>query len=234
MTETPGDVAKDVAQVKNAAKDVAGTAASAAAPAAAKVESRIKQFTKYTVNSPMLIGIFLIVASFINKDLKGIMWLTGAFISTVFTQILLKLFGRRRKKEEVKDCVGIFPGDTNPALSGNIIAYTLSYMLFPMLRLGVMNYQIVSTLVTLYGLSSYYRLSSEGACRALAHEVILIGISGFLVGYMWYKTLRDNGQEKLLYYTEPLSNSDVCTLPKKTQFKCKMYKDGEIVNFVTI
>ena len=82
MTETPGDVAKDVAQVKNAAKDVAGAAASAAAPAAAKVESRIKQFTKYTVNSPMLIGIFLIVASFINKDLKGIMWLTGAFIST--------------------------------------------------------------------------------------------------------------------------------------------------------
>ena len=234
MTETPGDVAKDVAQVKNAAKDVAGAAASSAAPAAAKVESRIKQLTKHTVNSPMLIGIFLIVASFINKDLKGIMWLTGAFISTVFTQILLKLFGRRRKKEEVKDCVGIFPGDTNPALSGNIIAYTLAYMLFPMLRLGVMNYQIVSTLVTLYGLSSYYRLSSEGACRALAHEVILIGISGFLVGYMWYKTLRDNGQEKLLYYTEPLSNSDVCTRPKKTQFKCKMYKDGEIVNFVTI
>ena len=182
----------------------------------------------------MLIGIFLIVASFINKDLKGVIWLTGAFISTVFSQILLKLFGRRRRKEEVKNCVGIFPGDTNPALSGNIITYTLSYMLFPMIRLGVINYQIASSLIVLYGLSSYYRLSGEGACRALAHEVILVGISGFLVGYIWYKTLRDRGHESLLYYTEPLSNSDVCTRPKKTQFKCKTYRNGEIVNFVTI
>ena len=94
-------------------------------------ESGLNKVAKVTANSHTVIALFLIVVSFINKDLKGFIWLTGAILSTIFTQLILKIIGKNRNKEEVKNCLGRLPGDTNPALAGNIITYTLSYMLFP-------------------------------------------------------------------------------------------------------
>lgn len=192
-------------------------------------ESGLNKVAKITANSHLVIGLFLIIVSFINRDLKGFIWLTGAILSTVFTQLILKIIGRTRKKENVKDCLGILPGDTNPALAGNIITYTLSYMLFPMMSIGKINFQLVSLLIILYSVNGYYGLTSEGNCKTMAHEVFFVGISGFLAGYMWYRTLRKNNQEKLLYFTEPISNNTVCSKPTKSRFKCKVYKNGELI-----
>tara|TARA_E500000178_G_scaffold148797_1_gene148428 strand:+ start:168 stop:809 length:642 start_codon:yes stop_codon:yes gene_type:complete len=192
-------------------------------------ESGLNKVAKVTANSHVIIALFLIIVSFINKDLKGFIWLTGAILSTIFTQLMLKIIGKNRNKEEIKNCLGRLPGDTNPALAGNIITYTLSYMLFPMMSINNVNLQLVSLLIVLYAVNGYYGLSSKGSCKTMAHEVFFVGISGFLAGYMWYRTLRKNNQEKLLYFTEPISNNSICTKPSKTKFKCRVYKNGELV-----
>ena len=193
-------------------------------------ESGLNKVAKITANSHVIIALFLIVVSFINKDLKGFIWLTGAILSTVFTQLILKIIGRKRSKEEVKDCLGKLPGDTNPALAGNIITYTLSYMLFPMMSIGKINLQLITLLVILFSVNGYYGLSNKGNCQTMAHEVFFVGISGFLAGYLWYRTLRKNDQEKLLYFTEPISNNTVCSKPSKSRFRCKVYKNGELIS----
>ena len=193
-------------------------------------ESGLNKVAKVTANSHIIIALFLIVVSFINKDLKGFIWLTGAILSTIFTQLILKIIGKTRNKEEVKNCLGRLPGDTNPALAGNIITYTLSYMLFPMMSINNVNLQLVSLLIILYSVNGYYGLSSKGICKTMAHEVFFVGISGFLAGYLWYRTLRRNDQEKLLYFTEPISNNSICTKPSKTKFKCRVYQNGELVS----
>jgi hypothetical protein len=193
-------------------------------------ESGLNKVAKVTANSHTVIALFLIVVSFINKDLKGFIWLTGAILSTIFTQLILKIIGKNRNKEEKKNCLGRLPGDTNPALAGNIITYTLSYMLFPMMSVNNVNLQLVSLLIILYAVNGYYGLSIKGKCKTMAHEVFFVGISGFLAGYLWYRTLRKNDQEKLLYFTEPISNNSICTKPSKTKFKCSVYKNGELIS----
>ena len=192
--------------------------------------SKINKIAKITSSSHVLIGAFLIVVSFINRDLKGFIWLTGALLSTIFSQLILKIIGKRRVKEDTKECLGKLPGDTNPALAGNIITYTLSYMLFPMMSIGKLNIQLVSLLIILYAVNGYNGLTSEGNCKLYANEVFFVGISGFLAGYLWYKTLRKNDQEKLLYFTEPISNNTICTRPSKSRFKCRVYKNGELIS----
>lgn len=194
-------------------------------------ESGLNKVAKITASSHVLIASFLIVVSLINRDLKGFTWLTGAILSTVFTQLILKIIGKKRGGgDEVSDCLSKLPGDTNPALAGNIITYTLSYMLFPMMSIGKINFQLISILVILYFANGYYGLSSEGSCRTMAHEVFFVGISGFLAGYLWYRTLRKNHQEKLLYFTEPISNNTVCSKPTKSRFICRVYKNGKLIS----
>ena len=163
-------------------------------------ESGLNKVAKVTANSHIIIALFLIVVSFINKYLKGFIWLTGAILSTIFTQLILKIIGKTRNKEEVKNCLGRLPGDTNPALAGNIITYTLSYMLFPMMSINNVNLQLVSLLIILYSVNGYYGLSSKGICKTMAHKGIFRRNIRIFNGYLWYRTLRRNDQEKLLYF----------------------------------
>lgn len=179
--------------------------------------------------SHIFLGIFFMSISIINKDLRGLIWITGALFSTIITQIILKFIGKPNKGE-MKQCKGLLPIDKNPALSSNIITYTLSYLLFPMLKINKLNMQIVVGLLLLFALNGYKKLTvSEENCRSGAMELIFVGISGFIIGYLWYKLLLNNNLDRLLYFSEFISDNSVCSKPRKTQFKCSVYQNGELI-----
>lgn len=171
---------------------------------------------------------FFITISFINRDIRGVIWLTGAIVSTVISAILVTLFGGKSN-----DCAevelsklskeGMFG---SPALPGNILTYTLSYLLFPMRDAKKINPIIISLLCISYLVSSYHKITKE--CGS-AKDFIMVGIIGLLVGYFWYKMLNKSGNDRLYYYSEFLSDNVVCNKPEKTQFKCRVYKNGEII-----
>lgn len=179
--------------------------------------------------SHIFLGLFFMSISIINKDLRGLIWITGALFSTIITQIFLKIIGKT-KEGDMKECKGVLPIDKNPALSSNIITYTLSYLLFPMLKIDKLNMQIVIGLLLLFSLNGYKKLTApQPHCRSGAMELIFVGISGFIIGYLWYKLLLNNNLDRLLYFSEFISDNSVCTKPRKTQFKCNVYKNGELI-----
>ena len=167
--------------------------------------------------------------SIINKDFRGLIWITGALFSTIITQIFLKIIGKT-KEGDMKECKGVLPIDKNPALSSNIITYTLSYLLFPMMKIDKLNMQIVVGLLLLFSLNGYKKLTAkEEHCKSGAMELIFVGIFGFIMGYLWYKLLLSNNLDRLLYFSEFVSDNSVCSKPRKTQFKCSVYKNGELI-----
>ena len=50
--------------------------------------------------------------------------------------------------------------------------------------------------------------------------------------YSWgcYSLLHANGGDKFLYFNTVSSNNVYCSKPKKQQFKCNVYKGGEIIS----
>ena len=179
--------------------------------------------------SHVFLGIFFMSISIINKDFRGLIWITGALFSTIITQFFLKII-RKTKEGDMKECKGVLPIDKNPALSSNIITYTLSYLLFPMMKIEKLNMQIIVGLLLLFSLNGYKKLTAkEEHCKSGAIELIFVGISGFIMGYLWYKLLLSNNLDRLLYFSEFVSDNSVCSKPRKTQFKCNVYKNGELL-----
>lgn len=179
--------------------------------------------------SHIFLGLFFMSISVINQDIKGIIWATGALFSTIITQMFLK-FIVKTKEGDMKECKGILPIDKNPALASNIITYTLSYLLFPMMKIDKLNMQIVLGLLLLFSLNGYKKLTApKEHCRSGAMGIIFVGISGFIMGYLWYKLLISNNLDRLLYFSEFVSDNSVCSKPRKTQFKCSVYKNGELI-----
>lgn len=194
----------------------------------------ISNITKKFVFVHYFLVAFFLTISFINRDIRGVIWLTGAMISTLISAIFVSILGKDNDCDNSGSATGFALSKSgtfgNVALPGNIITYTLSYLLFPMSDSKKINPIIISLLVTCYLVSSYHKITIENEnCRAKAKDVILIGLIGLAVGYFWYKILKKSGNNRLYYYSEFLSNNVVCSKPEKTQFKCRVYKNGELI-----
>ena len=195
----------------------------------------ISDITKKFVFVHYFLVAFFLTISFINRDIRGVIWLTGAMISTLISAIIITIFG---KDVAEHDCTAANDGlalsktgmFNNIALPGNIITYTLSYLFFPMSDSKKINPIIISILGLSYLVSGYHKITtSTDACKTSSKDIILVGLIGLAVGYFWYKILKKSGNNRLYYYSEFLSNNVVCNKPEKTQFKCKVYKNGELI-----
>jgi hypothetical protein len=187
--------------------------------------------SKFVFVHYFLVAFFLTI-SFINRDVRGVIWLTGAMISTLISAIIITVLGKENEQSCESDGYSLSKNGMfkNVALPGNIITYTLSYLLFPMTDSKKINPIIISLLVLCYLVSGYEKMTNNKEnCTTGAKDVILVGLIGLAVGYFWYKILKKSGNNRLYYYSEFLSNNVVCNKPEKTQFKCKVYKNGELI-----
>ena len=194
-----------------------------------------KQFYEYSTFTHIFLGVFFISLSVINKDIRGIIWLSGALISTTISHFASKILipteeqicwdGDVRPEYSMRE-------KTSPALSSNIISYTISYLLFPMLSVKKINTVVIVALVLFFVLDGYTKVrgpSKLEQCATKAMDVIIIGLIGLLFGYLWYKFLEQTGNERMFYFNEFLGNNAVCKKPSKSQYKCRVYKNGELI-----
>jgi hypothetical protein len=53
-----------------------------------------------------------------------------------------------------------------------------------------------------------------------------------LIGWGWVSIIGANSPS-LLYHTDYISNKEVCSMPEESNFKCKVYKNGELISSMT-
>jgi hypothetical protein len=181
------------------------------------------------------LGGFFIILSVINKDIRGFIWLIGALITTMTSMFIMKVLKSKEEKDkDYKNCrkEGFFltNNDPNSAVSGGIISYTLSYLLIPMIKYNTLNLVVVIGLVVLFMLSGYAKIvTTEPDCNADSIDIFLVGVVGLLCGYLWYKLMVETNNDNMLYYSEFMSDNVVCNKPSKSQYKCRVYKNGELL-----
>ena len=60
---------------------------------------------------------------------------------------------------------------------------------------------------------------------------IMVGtILGAAFAVSWAYTLKESGNSTLLYYDDLVSNKQSCSRTSNEQFKCSVYKNGELLN----
>jgi hypothetical protein len=188
----------------------------------------------YTSIIPVYIAFFMIITSAFNQDVKALYWLFCiligiGIISQVFTKVV-PMFSPPIEFEKfiaqpVNPSVSIFSNYPKCSISAFFISFTIVYLVFSMHHYKDYNYWVILLFIGLYlvdVLYSKYTLPIMG--RFIGTFV------GGVYGYICYLVAKKINAERLLYFTVDSSNRKYCSRPKKQQFKCFVYKGGQLVS----
>jgi len=191
--------------------------------------SNVLQFFSFI--SPTLLVFFMFMSSLFNQNLKGLVYLAGLLIASLFNIFFMNLIGSGRDENEAFSC-SIFDIPhvsqyNSPYPSSLIIAFTVAYLVLPMKYNNQMNYAVLGFLLCLLGIDILTKVQNK--CTTYAGAV-LGGLVGFLLGTVWYILFHGAGFDALMYFDELRSDSVVCSKPTKQTFKCSVYKNGQLIS----
>ena len=91
------------------------------------------------------------------------------------------------------------------------------------------NYYVIFGFLVMFLGDTLFKLKQH---YAESIGIILGSVIGAFFGIACYSMIHYTGGDKLLYYNTISSNNVYCSRPKKQQFKCYVYKNGEIISTV--
>jgi hypothetical protein len=172
-----------------------------------------------TMEKAFVFGLWIFIITFIRiLILKGIGSEPGPDIPQICNTGLTQMF----IKQDV-------------SYSIYVLSFALMYFILPMImvskqnNVNAMNYGVLAFFVGYIALDIF--IKSSLLCVPSFFSTVVLGnvfsglFLGGIIGVLMYGTVLKN----YLYINEINSNKEVCSMPSKQQFKCKLYKNGELV-----
>lgn len=175
--------------------------------------------------SPIIITGFLIMTSMFNHDVKAFVWLIPVIFWLIFVRMLQPYVGE--KVGPACQQSAWLGSHQNPSMSSFLIMYTLAYLATPMAVYSNWNIMAVAAFLFLFGVDTIVKTKSKCASK---WGVVNGGVLGLFTGGLMYFILSAIGMQKLLYMSIGDSNKVFCTKPKEQNFKCNVYKNGNIIS----
>ena len=191
--------------------------------------SNLMQF--FAAISPILLAFCLVMISIFNSDIKGMVYLGGILIASLINLLILNSLKIKSDKIIPPYCNLIeFPFNLNeyisPAFNSMFIAFTLAYLYMPMQYVSGINYPVLIFITSLLVLDAGTKIS--GGCTTFG-GVMLGSLVGFVLGLLWFIAFYSTGHEDLLFFNAEPSNNVICSRPKKQTFRCKIFRNGEVI-----
>ena len=153
------------------------------------------------------------------------------FLASLINLLLLNTLHVKSETLIPKYCNLIeFPFNLNqyvsPAFNSMFIAFTLAYLYMPMQFISGMNYPVILFITGLLVLDGGTKVM--GGCTTFG-GVALGTLVGLVLGLLWFVAFYYTNHKDLLYFNAESSNNVVCSRPSKQTFKCRIFKNGEII-----
>lgn len=175
--------------------------------------------------SPIIITGFLVMTSMFNHDMKAFVWLVPAIFWLIFVRMLQPYLGE--KVGATCHQSAWLGSHQNPSMSSFLIMYTLAYLATPMAVNSDWNVMAIAAFLFLFGVDTMVKTKSKCASK---WGVVNGGVLGLFTGGLMYFILSAIGMQKLLYMSIGDSNKVFCSKPKEQNFKCNVYKNGNIIS----
>lgn len=182
--------------------------------------------------SPTIISLFIILASVLNQDLKGIIYLCG-LLCTLIIGIMSKAGFKGLIPENAHQGCNIFSDGfpnsqfSNPSLDTLSLIFTTTYLAAPMFYNNTINWTVFIGLLLITFLNAAFRIRLN--CNKTL-DIIIGVLIGALCGIGYYTIINSYGGKKYLYFSNTNSNNVVCSKPTDQKFKCVVYKNGEVIS----
>jgi hypothetical protein len=116
-----------------------------------------------------------------------------------------------------------------------ILSFAMMYFILPMImvskqnKVNVMNYGILGFFVAYIALDIFIKKSLLCVPSFLSTVVIGNVFSGLFLGGAIGILMYGTTLKTYLYINEINSNKEVCSMPSKQQFRCRVFKDGALI-----
>ena len=199
-------------------------------------------FQSLSFYSPIIICVSIVLFSMFTASMeKAFVFFVWIFIITFIRIIVFK--GFISNKDSDTEISGIcltglselfIPKDVT--YSTYILSFTMMYFIMPMImvskqnKINALNYGVLAFFIAYIVLDLFIKNSLScipGFFSSLVIGDVLSGLflGGVIAGVIMYgSTLKS-----YLYINEVNTNKEVCSMPSKQQFRCNVYKNGELV-----
>lgn len=182
--------------------------------------------------SPIIIATIITSLSFVFQNFKGLIYLGFLIASCVVRNYIYDAIGSERlifNKDDI--CTAIQFSNSkngNASFSAFVFAFTIMYLSFPMFSNGEPNFWIFVTLLCYFFADIIIKKNKN--CITDTGDVFLNVLMGLASSSLIITCMYAGGSGKYLFFNEISSNNDMCYKPKEQNFKCKVFKDGVLVN----
>jgi hypothetical protein len=206
------------------------------------IKNSMEIFNALSFYSPIIICVSIVTFSMFTATMqKAFVFFVWIFLITFIRIIAFKgLKSTNQPEPNIRsEClVGLtqmfIPKDVS--YSTYILTFTMMYFITPMILLSAqsktnaMNYGVLSFFVAYIALDLFIKTNLECIPKLFSMSVIGNILSGLFLGacisgLLMYGT----SLKKYLYVNEINSNNEVCSVPSNQQFKCRLFKNGELV-----
>ena len=181
--------------------------------------------------TPLFIVSFLFMASVLNQNVKGLVYLGGIVIVILITIGLKYAIGPTTNFVDTENKWGWRDGfikqNSIPDFGSMILSFTMMYITLPMA------YKAASLNVLLIIIMLFF-IVSNAIVRVQEKKNNIIGIIignlvGAALGVGYFFAFWASNNKNLLFNNGVSSNNVSCDRPSKQTFKCAVYKNGQIV-----
>jgi hypothetical protein len=193
-------------------------------------------FAALSFYSPIIMVISILLFSvFSAAAYKGFVYIFFLFAATAARMLIMSIMaGDMVPIKENPICeTGLFLPYTNLTYSTYILVFSLVYFVSPMFiiskqnKTNTVNYSVILFFVTyvVYDIlvKYYYK------CIDMTSGILGDFLSAILLALTTVVCLIASQNTNVLFINELTSNKEVCTRPSKQQFKCSVYKNGEVI-----
>jgi hypothetical protein len=178
--------------------------------------------------SPIILALGVFSMSFIFQNFKGFIYLGFLLGVSVLREFLLMLFGAKQELSTNRVCnMAQYSKYGNTGFSVFILSFTVLYICLPMFLNDDVNYWIFGGLLTYLLVDIFIKYTKQ--CITTYTDILLNLTTGSFAGALITAMMYIGGSSKYLFFNEISSNKEICSMPKKQQFKCNVYKNGELI-----
>lgn len=186
-----------------------------------KLSSTLSPFNLAVFYSPIIVPILVLSWTLVAQNFKGFIYL---LILIVMVALRLVFYSNQDQALPAICNQLTFGSKGNTSLSAYVFAFTITYVLMPMISNQEINVFLIVGLA-FYFFSDIFARVAYKCMQGTDYFINVLAGTGLGVAWVYIIGQIDGG--KYLLFNELSSNTETCSMPSKQTFKCSVFKGSQ-------
>jgi hypothetical protein len=179
--------------------------------------------------SPIIISICMLSLSLVFQNFKGFIYLGYLLGVCVIRSYIYMLNKSQPVKSDGSICTSIqYAPYGNSTFSAFVFAFTIMYISMPMFINGEINFYIFGGLLIYFFVDIFIKVFKK--CVIKTSDLFINILLGLASAALIVSLMYAGGSSKYLFFNETSSTKEVCSVSKNQNFKCSIFKNGELIS----